>query len=160
MGLTLTAYTLPTFMKATNDFSGGGLHFGADSIWHFTSYFTLYGKISGSLLEGHFQTKQNYLAVKTVVPGSRKCDCDVSAITWRLRSNVEGKIGLGFEQFFQNKKYYLAFNFGYSMSIWFNQNNLVDFAPYLGEGISPLNETARHGDLTMQGLTFEACFAF
>lgn len=144
---------------AKNNFNGIGLRFGADTIWHFTKNWNLFGKIAGSLVEGKFDVKEK--ANGFVVAGLTPYSAHYNFSEWLLEVDVQGALGFGWETFYHQDKYHFALNVSYEFQQWFSQNQLVDLtAAATNEGNSVQQPLFRNGDLSLQGLTVEARFDF
>jgi len=165
---TISYSTVPTQMKASNDFMGLGTRLGAGSQWHFNKHWNLTASIAAALLYGHFDTDQKYrgktVQVVTKSTGQMldivaKNDRDFN----RIRANIEAALGLQWETCFNEGRQRLAIETGYQFNEWFRQNELMrnDFAISVPSAGSSQNIRAvatdrrEHGDLQLQGVYFK-----
>lgn len=164
--------------KVDNDFAGGGLRGGLDSIFHFNRNFALFARGSVSLLYGRFNVHQksdSFLVQDSVNPwtyfpfkSSDRQDFD------RVRTNVEGALGIQWEQGFYNNKYHLTLGIAYEIAEWFGQNQQEVFGRDDHEHIFATNQATLatpveyqevfskqiNGDLGIQGVSLKLQFDF
>lgn len=160
-----------THFKADSDFKGLGLRAGADFVWHFCDQWGLVGKAAGSILYGKYDLKESikgfgpdqFAAVPTLKVNNISIDDDYH----RIRANIEAAGGIQWERGFSNDKYHLTLGLSWEMSYWFSQNQFFqvttahDSRPVLGgtgtvSSDNSLTQVRQNGDLSFQGVTFNA----
>ncbi len=109
-----------TTHTALNNFKGIGLHLGVDAFVYITEEWNVFGKLSGSLIEGR-------CFMEHALPSfSKEIPIPISASPWRLKTNFEGGIGLGWKRTFFREKCRFTFNLCYEMKQWFTQSQILD----------------------------------
>jgi hypothetical protein len=143
-------------MKAHNDFQGSGIRLGTDLLWHFSSQFYLFGKLSGSFLYGEIDVDQTYkaqvinrrsfIATDTTMKNDKNYR--------RLKTNLEGTLGIEWEYMSKDRHKCYAVAFAYDFVKWFRQNYLVrsQFSVQNTFGLfaESISQTER-GDLSLEG---------
>lgn len=120
--------TLSTSWKGKSRFATIGLRAGTDLVFYFSPHFGLYAKASGSLLYGRFRVTESTKGAQLVQGpsvGVSTFQVNAQRQFHRVRTNLEGALGLQWEQGFQKDRYYLTLGVGYEISEWFNQNQFA-----------------------------------
>ncbi len=118
-------------MNAKNDFWGVGVRGGFDFLWHFTHNWGVSGLVSGALLYSAFHVKQHYQSfVVDVDPtGTIAFLAPSNFITKRsprrIRTNLEGSVGMFWEANFNNNKNHFLIGVFYELAAWFDQNEMM-----------------------------------
>ena len=147
-------YGVPTFgvppinrlsYRFHNDFWGIGLHAGAETLWHLTSRFGLYGNASGSLLWGLFKVKQDgsgdYFGGPNASPLTHIKDSYHT-----VQGSIDLEAGFQWVVISSRKRCEVMVRAGWEQLIWFNQNQLMN-----GANIFTLDTNTLHGDLGLSG---------
>ncbi len=109
-------------------YKGVGLKFGVDANWLFWSDLSLLAKVSGSVLYGEYDMKEFYQGfqadpLEDLLPDLLPYQALVFNDVWRVRSNLEGFLGLQWKTARVNE-WQLAVSLGYEISQWFFLNSL------------------------------------
>ncbi|MBS0621311.1 MAG: hypothetical protein JSS61_07660 [Verrucomicrobia bacterium] len=148
--------------KAHNDFTGGGIRIGGDFTWYMSRNWNVVGNLFGSLIYGRFNVKQiedgEILVSGFLIPEHVNMKDHFN----RVRPNVEGKLGLQWQSFFNKEKYRFSIGAFYDLSYWFEQNELFNTISYIDPttGENPIVPTRNPGDLSFQGVSGEIRFEF
>lgn len=132
-----------------NDFKGGGLLFGIESYWELGSHFSLFGNLSGALLIGHFDLKQNQVqlnGVKTI-----DLDSDFNL----LSPTVDLILGFSWDRNFANDRCHFGLSAGFESQYWWRQNQMEHFT----DSSFPIYIRSQE-DLACYGLTLKARLDF
>lgn len=127
------------------EFEGAGLRFGAEAQWRWAWGFSLYGRISQSLLVGDFRTKfveLNNFGATT--------DANVSNRFEQLVPVTEVGIGIAWEC---NN---MRISVGYELANWFNMVDSPGFVDDLNQGTM----LRRTSDLSLEGLNVQVGWIF
>ncbi len=156
-------------------YSGAGLKIGTDANWNFKGQWSILAKLSGSLLYGKYDTRQlfdGYLpdplldGFPALVPLTSKYRDDF----WRVRTNLEGFLGVMWETTLS--QFNLGLSLGYEISQWYQLNslplleNVVSIYPQFNGTTQETSfnfsnfEHSANGDISYQGLTLRASIGF
>ncbi len=153
----------PTSFKAGQSFNGVGFKLGSDLQFYICKHLSILGNLSSSLLWGNYHLQEK--ATGFIFVGSSTSISEavkIKAARDMIRANVEGQLGLKWQQYFHQDKFRFGFSTLYSFSYWFRQNNsinqLASFAPNLQQ--PAVSEVINSGDLQLQGVNFQLEFDF
>jgi len=154
------AYPSLTFHQT---YWGIGPRLGVDGGWHFTKRWLLLGKISGSLLYGHFDVRQKVNAVDSdtaPIPFILRFKTSI----YRLRANLEGALGFGYERLWNKDRCRVSLSLLFEASEWFNHNQfskLETATQFDGANSSLFTQPdSQQGNLGLQGMTASLKFDF
>jgi hypothetical protein len=155
-------------MHAKNNFSGVGIRGGADFLWHFDSHWSLFSDLSAALFYGYFHVDQECDALAPTSFGSGAAlgeqSLQVKDKIHRVRTNLEGSIGIQWETSFNRGRRHFTVGLGYDVSEWFAQNELFD-VDLVGFGtdspsVFKVANKKQHGDLGLSGVSLDFRFDF
>jgi hypothetical protein len=153
-----TIFIENTSFKADQNFSGIGLKFGSDIEFYFAKSWSILGNVSGSLLMGHININEKIAGLIVIdplvaIPEKVKIKNSIH----RIRSNLEGQLGLQWQTYFYKNRFRFACAALYSFAYWFNQNNLIDVSTTFSPGLSEpvVNDISQSQDLQLQGLNIK-----
>lgn len=166
-----------TFLYSQFTYKGVGLKIGTDGAWHFADHWSILAKISGSLLYGKYNFKETLAGFQpdplpdgfpALLPWNEFFKDDA----FRVRTNLEGFLGLTWKTGLCNDRYNIGLSIGYDISQWFQLNSLPVFedsvqiyeqfnvdVPELSVNTSYFQHAA-NGDISYQGLSVRASFDF
>ena len=125
-----------TQFDGKNDFKGVGFLFGFETDWYISCRLSAFTNIKTSLIYGKFDVQQVFNG-QIVVPVSGIPTFILPEIITqtrsinRLRPNLEGEMGLKWEQFFCDDSYRFFVAISYEFSFWFFQNVFENIVAYL-----------------------------
>ncbi len=161
--------TAPGKMKADTDFWGIGLRGGFDLLWHFTQNWGIDGRMSGSILAGSFDVKQDYRSfVVESIAGEfflESTHVTTKRHPHRTRANLEGALGFFWETAYGNNRH-VFIGVYYEVAQWFSQNELtrpfIDLSSKeVDVAIPAVDDTRRDfGDIDLSGLSLKLRFDF
>lgn len=147
-----------TFFNAAQCFNGVGLKLGSDLQFYICKHLSVVGNLFTSLLWGSYHLKEKAGGF-VFVGSSTNISETIKIKTSRdmIRANIEGQVGLKWQQYFHHDQFRFGFATLYSFSYWFRQNNMINqlasFAPNLQQ--PAVSEVVRSGDLQLQGVNFQ-----
>ncbi len=155
-----------TSFKANQDFKGIGLKIGSDVEFYITKSWSILGNLSTSILAGSIDTKSKIKGLLVIDVGPESFTIPetitIKDSANKLRSNLEGQLGIQWQTFFYDNKYRFGCSALYSFAYWFSQNNmrdeLITFNPNLSQPL--IQESVQNGDLQIQGLNIKFEFDF
>ncbi len=158
----------PTFnrlvnFKAKNDFRAFGIQSGAGFIWHFSKHWNLFTDLSGNLLYGKFNVKAKNLGDRGLGQGEvppAPLDLKTSEKFFRIRLNFEEAIGLAWESFYNQDRYFVSVKIAYELSQWLNQNELYYLWYFRGTDTVSAMPVRSNGNLGLQGIRAGMRFDF
>jgi hypothetical protein len=124
---------------------GIGTRAGLNTVWHFSRNWGLYGDIAVTALWSDFHIKAKdretdaSLALNVTTLNTREVITEVIPV-------IETGLGMTYMAWFDHDEYLFQISAGWEEQIWLGFNNFVDFN--------------RTGNLSVQGLTVKAGFAF
>lgn len=146
-------------ISMTNRFWGVGPKIGFDTLWILGYGLSIYGNFDASLLYGQFNIRQNETTTtEGVSPSVVYLDIDQNKY-FLSRLNLDLMIGLRWVRLFANDAYRLTLEAGWEELILLGQNQLMRFFSPNTSATPALNSSGK-GDLTLQGLSMQASFAF
>lgn len=144
-------------------FGGVGLKFGTDAQFYLSPSWSILGNFFSSFLWGSTKLEEkatgrifvsDTLSFPEAVKFSRKID--------RIRTALDGQLGMQWQTYCYQGKYRFAISALYSISYWFSQNMLVNqivnFLPNLQQ--PGVVDAPTNGDLQLQGLNLQFEFDF
>lgn len=136
--------------KTDNDFWGVGLKAGLDSNWLLGPHFRLFGKISGTLLWGHFTIKEKGSGTYPNGPinpfsTNQSPNIHLKDSFHTIQASMNLKLGLAWRWGFHHNKRECVLYCGWEEFLWFNQNQLPFITSF------SMNKHAVHGDLGLSG---------
>lgn len=158
-------------------YKGAGLKFGVDANWNFCRKGALLAKVSGSLLDGKYDMQEIYDGFQPNplpdgFPALLPYNTVIKDDLWRVRTNVEGFLGLTWKEGFCANQYQLELSLGYEISEWFILNSL----PFLQDKVGIYTEfngeeervavnvsffeRPANGNISYNGLTAKASLDF
>lgn len=151
-------FTANTSFQADQDFTGIGLKFGSDIDFYFAKSWSIIGNLSASFLMGSIDINEKVSGLIVVDPAIAIPEkIKVKESMHRIRSNLEGQLGLQWQTYFYKEKFRFACAALYSFAYWFNQNNLMNltaiFTPALTQPV--LYDIPESQDLQLQGLNIK-----
>lgn len=156
-----TSLVLPTGMRGKNNYSGVGLRAGDDLLFHFGPAFSLFGKLSASLLYGHFHVEQKFFGFGTTGSSLVPAEITTDSHFHRLRANLEASAGIYWETYFNHDCSHLSISLGYELSNWFSQNQLERSNFSVTDNTSVTGTSyGERGDLQLRGYNAEIRFDF
>ncbi len=143
--------TLPVDYSAKedlkNNFWGIGPSVGVNSMWnlvHFESHaLNLFGDFSTAMMRGTWMCKDRYSNPTPYEIFVNMKNTSLGALMMR------GFLGFGWDAYWNREKYHFAAKLGYEMQLWLNQLRIPTF-----------QQIRLHGDLSLQGGTFNCRFDF
>ena len=164
-----------TSFGAKKSFKGVGIRGGLDIEWNLSCQWAILSSFSASLISAWTKIKEKIDGAQlksfdgaNVVLAKEFVNLD-DVTRQRVRPEIEGELGIQWQRFLCKNKYQIKVSAAYFASVWFSQNELIDFVvsrdSYL---ITPdaqldnvfLNNVRRTGDFQLQGLNLAAQFAF
>jgi hypothetical protein len=143
----------------TNRFWGVGPKIGCDTLWILGSGLSLFSHFDLSLLYGKFHIKQSETTTTAgVSPPVVYLHIDKNNY-FLSKLNLDLMIGLRWIYLFAHDSYRLTLEAGWEQLILLGQNQLMRFFSPNTSATPALNSSGK-GDLTLQGLTTQAGFAF
>lgn len=136
-------------VKLKQHLFGVGIRGGLNSVWHFARSWGMYGDIALTGLWGTFHDK-----AKVALYNLRANGYDLTnTVSHKEKSQdiipvIELGLGLTYMTWFSDESYMFSLKAGWEEQIWVNYNHLLNF---------PNNAS---GNLSLQGLTIQAGFAF
>ncbi|MBI3212060.1 MAG: hypothetical protein HYZ47_05230 [Simkania negevensis] len=152
-----------TSFKNHTDFSGGGLRIGTDLQWFMGTDWCILGSFSGSLIYGHFHSKEKVNGFIIPDPAfTLDSIYNTKQNQNQIIPNLEGKLGIQWQTFFHNEQYKVSLGAFYTMGYWFDQNKLFNINVSLGDSGAETFITPNFisGDLQYQGVSFDLAFEF
>lgn len=154
--LNANALVLDDDIDMKNNFWGIGPKLGLDTLWILGCGFSIYGNFDTALLFGYFKLDQSEnVELLGLNP-------EITYLTingdkfWISRALLHLDFGLRWDKFICNRSYRLTLQAGWEELFLFGQNQLMRFQTITAPGINlPVC-----GDLTLQGFTLKALFAF
>lgn len=144
-----TTYT--TIATADSHFKqylfGVGGRAGLNTVWHFSPCWGLYGDVALTALWGKFNDK---VRIKLLTSGQTESveTSNVHEKSQYVIPVIEYGIGLTYMTWFYDESYMFSLKAGWEEQIWVHYNQLLNVP------------SKYNGDLSMQGLTIQAGFAF
>ena len=132
--------------RGKNAYDAGGLRAGAELNFYLNQHWSFYGAVSASLLYGEFDVKLSFQAPLEDLDGQK---LGYSSHDNRIRSNLEGALGLQWETGYSAERYHLTLLLCYEWIEWFDQNQLLRGVTYRADG-----------NLGLQGGTLRMVFKF
>lgn len=130
-----------------NDFWGIGPSAGVYSRWNLlrcgSHCFSLLGNASTAMMWGTWGISDKY---SSTIPQNTRVPIQTSHLGALM---LQGFLGCGWETDIMQGRYHVAARLGYEMQIWFNQLRIPTF-----------QQLMLHGDLTLQGGTFNFSIAY
>ncbi len=155
-----------TSFTAENDFKGVGFLFGLGTDWYLSCNFSVFTNLKTSLLYGkievfQFIDGQLIIPIPTIPTIVIPETISQTRSVRRLRPNLEGELGVKWEQFFCNNSYRLFLGVSYEFSFWFFQNMFENTTNYL-DGVQNSFATSfvEPRNLQFQGINVQAGFDF
>ncbi len=149
--------------RCNQEFEGIGLKFGNDLQFYMTRAWSILGNLSTSLLWGSTELKERATGLIFISnTNSFPETVDLSRSIDKIRTNLEGQLGLQWQTYYHHGKYRFAASALYSFAYWFSQNHItnqfVTFAPNIQQ--PAIMDSSTNGDLQMQGLNLQFEFDF
>lgn len=132
--------------RGKNAYDAGGLRAGTELNFYLNQHWSFYGAGSASLLYGDFDVNLRFQAPSEDLNGQK---LGYSSHESRIRSNVEGALGLQWETGYSDERYHLTLLLCYEWIEWFDQNQLLRGVTYHTDG-----------NLGLQGGTLRMAFKF
>ena len=123
---------------------GIGIRGGLDTVWHFAKNWGAYGNFALTTLWSDFHCTLE--DETTTLTGVETENLDTRETITEVIPVLEMELGLTWMTWFHNNDYMLQISAGWEEQVWMNFNHFVD--------------TNRYGNLSTQGLTVKAEFAF
>jgi hypothetical protein len=126
---------------------GIGTRAGLNTVWHFAKNWGLYGDIAVTALWSDFHVKakdSTELDVSPPIPSMT--NLNTREVITEVIPVIETGIGLTYMTWFDDDEYLFQISAGWEEQVWLDFNHFVDFN--------------RSGNLSIQGLTIKAGFAF
>ncbi|PCI93534.1 hypothetical protein COB11_05120 [Candidatus Aerophobetes bacterium] len=143
-------------IEMKNNFFGVGPKMGLETMWILGYGISIYGNIDASLLFGWFDLSQKE-TVQLLGLNPRITFLDIKNNDYSLsRVNLHFNAGLRWDRVFHHDRFHLSLMAGWESLLLFGQNQLLRLPNTDSPGINMNTQ----GDLTMQGLTMKALFAF
>lgn len=150
-----------TIHHGDNDFWGVGARAGVNTDWILGKGWCLFGNFNAAMLYGKFEIDQNMS-----YPGATADGFDIHNDFYQNVPNIDIALGIGWDAFFDKKRYRVAMKLAYEFHEWFDQLNLRKF--YSGsEGLPTASPAANgayasdvisRGNLTLNGFSFKLQF--
>jgi hypothetical protein len=141
---------------------GVGLKVATDLAFQLPAHFSLFGNLGGSLLYGHFNSRQRVqggLAHPNLTPYNPT----VQQHGYDLQTGLEGSLGIQWQHWYPKNNNCITASFAFEAQQWFDMNKwsrtstttLTPAAPVGGQtSISIPGPDQEHGDLTFMGFAF------
>lgn len=144
--------SVTSLMNQSQFFWGVGIRAGLDTSWYFTRSFSLVGNVAISGLWGQFKVDRSNTChdntVNVFVHGA-SAPFHVHNNFHTIKPVIEGFVGLRWETYTCDNAFHFAFDAGWEIQWWSQQNQFFKF-----------NVEGDGGDLNLQGLTIKARFDF
>ncbi|MBS0652597.1 MAG: hypothetical protein JSR39_03625 [Verrucomicrobia bacterium] len=158
-----TAFSFDQLFRCRQEYEGIGLKFGTDLQFYITRAWSILGNLSTSLLWGTTELKQKATGRIFVSDTDSFPESLVLSKTFdKLRTNLEGQLGLQWQTYYHQGKYRFAASALYSIGYWFRQNLLTNqiVSPAGNLQQPAVVEANTNGDLQLQGLNIQLEFDF
>jgi hypothetical protein len=156
-----------------NDFSGGGVRAGLDTVWNFgccnpcSGNWGIFGNFALSLIYGKFSLDQNeFNQSPLAATGFAKTPILQTEENFRaVRGIVDLALGLQWQSLFNESNYGILLQLAWEFHQFFNQNQLWR-VNRIGDGTGTIGNHGENvfaqsrGDLSTQGVTLTAKFTF
>lgn len=146
-----------TKFKSTDELWGIGPRIAMDLAFNFQKHWAILGNVGVSLLYSGYNVKENIEGAQIVGQGVQPVNLRTSSSGNPLVPNVEGAIGLGWEQWVRKNTVRVAASFMFEATEWFNVNHLYHFEPgntMIGQQNIPVSQPDKHsGNLGLMGFS-------
>lgn len=154
--LNANALVIDDDIDMKNNFWGIGPKLGLDTLWILGCGFSLYGNFDTALLFGNFKLDQSEnVQLLGLNPEITYLNISHDKF-WISRALLHLDFGLRWDKFFCDRSTRLTLQAGWEELFLFGQNQLMRFQTVTAPGVN----MPTRGDLTLQGFTLKALFAF
>ncbi|MGE0671232.1 MAG: Lpg1974 family pore-forming outer membrane protein, partial [Parachlamydiales bacterium] len=160
---TAGAFPFDQSFRCHQEFNGVGIKFGSDLQFYMNKAWSILGNLSTSLLWGETELKQKvagriFVDTTNSFPETIRFTKSVN----KIRTNLEGLLGLQWQTYYHQDKYRFGVSALYSFAYWFSQNQLTNHSITPSPSLEQpaVVDNSANGDLQLQGLNFQLEFDF
>ena len=150
-------------LKFRQQFGGAGIHAGCDFLWNFSSSWSFYSGVAGSLMYGQFSLKEEVFGAFFVDAGGTPALITQTGVLrekyCRVRTDIEAEIGVRCLKYLYHRP--IEFSISYQIYSMFGQNEFINLLSsfdnqLIGDGfrnsISSVAAVRKGTPLTFQGI--------
>ncbi|MBI3236401.1 MAG: hypothetical protein HYZ48_01635 [Chlamydiales bacterium] len=155
-------FFLDTSFNSKQNLGGVGLRIGSDAKFYMGNAWSLLGNLSTSILWTSIDLKQTFDGYNPPPVGTPIANTVTSKDHFdKLRTNLEGQLGLQWETFYHQDRFRFAISTLYTFSYWFGVNQLTNQIIATSDSAQPTAiSQISNGDLQLQGLNIKFDFDF